>query len=129
MWFVRLPEAVPMRAVTRRSPFFRIALLGLAVLFAHSLRGNTQPILPVHPPCPGKVAAAQPDPEKKLSPAGKRLVMPGHFAGRHHLLGGSFGFTPAHAAALLSPHSAAQIAAARWTVYVAPQRRPFALRI
>jgi hypothetical protein len=108
---------------------FRIALLSVAALLAHTVRANTQPIIPVAPPCPHKVAAAQPDPEKKLSPASRQIATPGHFVDRHNLFSGSFSFTSAHAASLLPMRSAVQIAVARWTVYVAPQRRPFDLRI
>jgi hypothetical protein len=130
MLFIRLPEAVFMRAL-KRSSLFRIALLSLAVLFAHTARAaNAQLVLPVAPPCPGKVAAAQPDPDKKLSPAGKRVVQPGPIADSHKFFAGTFGFTHAHAAGLLVLHnSAGPVAIARWAVCVAPQRRPFALRI
>lgn len=117
-----------MRAL-RRSPLLRIALLSLAVLFAHTERAATRPVVPVVPACQSKVAAAQPDPETKLSPAGKRIVTPGHLADWHNLFGGAFGFTGAHAASALSLHSASQIAVARQTASIAPQRRPFALRI
>ena len=118
-----------MRAV-RRSPLFRIALLSLAVLFAHTAHAaNARPVIPAAPPCTGKVAAAQPDPEKKLSPAGKRIVRPGFLAVHHSLSGGSFSFAVAQATHFPSAYSVCQIAVARWTVYVAPQRRPFALRI
>jgi hypothetical protein len=109
---------------------FRIALLSLAVLFAHTARmANAQLILPVAPPCPSKVAAAQPDPEKKLSPANKRIVQPGPLAHSHNLFGGAFGLPSAHAAGLLSLHSDGHIVFVRWTADVVPQRRPFALRI
>lgn len=121
-----------MRAV-RRTPLFRIALLSLAVLFAHTAHAANRPILPVAPPCPRKAAASQPDPEKKLSPAGKRIVTPGHLPpyllSGHNVFGHSFGFTSAHAASLLPLPGVAQIAIARWTASIAPQRRPFALRI
>lgn len=117
-----------MRAV-RRSPLFRIVLLSLAVLLAHTAHAANRPILPVAPPCQGKVAATQPDPEKKLSPAVKRIVTPGHVADWHKLFGHSFGFTSARAASLLPVRSAVQIAVTRWTACVAPQYRPFALRI
>jgi hypothetical protein len=117
-----------MRAL-RNCPLFRIAVLSLAVLFAHTAHAANRPILPVAPACPGKVAAAQPDPDKKLSPAGKRLVTPGHFAGLHNLFGGSFGFTTSHAASLLPVQTSVQIAVARWAVSTTPQRSPFTLRI
>lgn len=122
-----------MRAL-RRSPLFRIAVLSLAVLFAHTARAtNVQRILPAAPPCPRKVAASQPDPDKKLSPAGKRILRPGHLPGYllagHNFFGGSFGFTSAHAASLLSLPSAAHIAIARSTASIAPQHPFFALRI
>ena len=114
----------------RRSPLFRIALLSLAVMFAHTARlANAQLILPVAPPCPGKVAAAQPDPDKKLSPASKRIVQPGPLAHSHKLFAGPFGLTNAHAASLVLLQSAGQIAIARTTVYIAAQRPLFALRI
>lgn len=114
----------------RRSPLFRIALLSLAVLLAHTAHAaSAQLILPVRPPCPGKVAAAQPDPEKKLSPASKRAVQPGRLADFHKLFGGSLSVTVTRATSLLSLHGAVQTAVARWAPSIAPQRRPYALRI
>ena len=47
-----------MRAV-RRSPWFRIALLILAVLFAHTGHAATRPVLPPCQPNTVKVAAVQ----------------------------------------------------------------------
>jgi hypothetical protein len=117
-----------MRAV-RRSPLLRIALLTLAVLFAHTVRSNTQTILPVQPPCPGKVAATQPDSDKKLPLAIKRLVKSGRLQAGHTLFGGPFDFAAADAATLLSVRSSGQFTFARWTVAIDRQRRPFALRI
>ncbi len=118
-----------MRAV-KRSPVFRIALLSLTVLLAHTARAaNARPILPVSVALPRKVAAAQPDPQKKLIPGIKRIANPGDRAPRHTLFGGSFGLTSAHATAILSAHAAGEIAAARRTIYIPPQRFPFALRI
>jgi hypothetical protein len=122
-----------MRAL-RRSPLFRIAVLSMAVLFAHTARAtNVQRIIPSAPPCARKVAASQPDPDKKLSPAGKRILWPGHLPGYlqagHNLFGGSLGFTTAHAASVLPAHGAVQIALARRTVHIAPQHSLFALRI
>lgn len=117
-----------MRAV-RHSPLFRIALLALAVLFAHTVRATPQAIIPVHPPCPGKVAAAQPDAKKKLPLAGKRVIKPGRLANSHSLFGGSPDLTRAAGTSLLSVQSPGQIIVARGTVYIAPQRRPFALRL
>ena len=116
-----------MRAL-RRSPLFRTALLSLAVLFAHTGHATTRPIVPIAPACPGKVAAAQPDPEKKPALGIKRIALPGRVAAWHNLFGGAFGFTSAHAS-LFAAHSAAQLAAARWAVYVSPQHSPFVLRI
>ena len=120
-----------MRAV-RRSPLFRIALLSLAVLSAHTAHAAKRPILPA-PPCPRKVAAAQPDPQKKLSIGSKQIVMPGdlpaYLLAGHNFLGHSFGFTCGHAGSLLLLHSAVQIAIAHWTASIAPQRRQFVLRI
>jgi hypothetical protein len=117
-----------MRAL-RSSPLFRIALLSLAVLFAHTAHAVARPIIPAAPACPRKVAAAQPDPEKKLSPASKRIVRPGRLANSHSLFGGAFGFTNPHTASLLSLHGAVQVATAPRTVCVVPQRRSFALRL
>ena len=117
-----------MRAL-RRSPLFRTALLSLAVLFAHTVRaGCLQTITPAGPPCPGKVAAAQPDPEKKFTPGNKR-VKPGRLAEHHNLIVGAFGLTAAHTAGITFTHHAGQFPVARWAIDVAPQRRPFALRI
>jgi hypothetical protein len=116
-----------MRAV-RRSPLFRIALLTLAVLFAQTIRANTQQIIAVCAPCPGKVAAAQPDPEKKLFPAARRTNRPEPPAGRHHL-SSSLGVAHAYSTSLLSVSGSGQITVARWAVSIAPQRRSFALRI
>src|SRR5579875_152198 len=116
-----------MRAV-RRSPLFRIALLALAVLCAHTVRANTQPIVPICPPCPGKVAAAQPSSEKKLFPASKRSARPPRPDARS-----SFGAPPyflaAHPAAVLFLRRPGQIAVALRTVHIPAQRRPFALRL
>jgi hypothetical protein len=117
-----------MRAL-RRSPLFRIALLSLAVLFAHTARAATRPIIPAAPVCPGKVAAAQPDPDKKLSLSARRIVQPGRLAHCHKLFSGAFGFTNPHAASLLSLGSAGHIPTARRTADIAPQRRPFSLRL
>jgi hypothetical protein len=117
-----------MRAV-RHSPLFRIALLSLAVLFAHTVRAHTQPIIPVSTPCPGKVAAAQPDAQKKLPLAGKRIVKPGRLADGHSLFAGSLGFAGAHRATVLSVRIPGQIIRARRTEYLDLQRRPFALRL
>jgi hypothetical protein len=117
-----------MRAV-RNSPLFRIALLSLAVLFAHTVRAQTLPIIPVCPPCPGKVAAAQPDSEKKLPLAGKQVIKPSRLAHAHSLFGGSFDLAGAHPASTLSLSRPGQIAIARGTVYIAPQRWPFTLRL
>lgn len=114
----------------RRSPLFRIALLSLAVLFTHTARAtNVEHSFPATPPCARKVAAAQPDPEKKLSTGNKQIVMPGRLTDRHNIFGYSFGFTNAYAASLLPVHGTAQIALARSTASITPQRRPFALRI
>jgi hypothetical protein len=117
-----------MRAV-RRSPLLRIALLTLAVLFAHTVRSNTQTILPVQPPCPGKVAAAQPDSERKLPLVSTRLVKPGRLQDGQTLFAGSFDLTGARAATLLSVRTPGQSNFTRWTAAFDPQRRPFALRI
>lgn len=116
-----------MRAV-RRSPLFRIALLILAVLFAHTARASTQPILPVCPPRPCKVAAAQPDSRNKLRLASTRVATPPHPADHHHLFTGAFALTAVDPA-LLFFSSPAQLILARGAASVHPQRRPFALRI
>ncbi len=111
----------------KRSPLFRIALLSLAVLSAHTARAaKAPPVNPVRPPCPAKVAAAQPEAQKKLLPNIKRLAQPG--ARAHPLFGGAFALT-GNAAAFLPPHSTGQLAAGRHTVYIPPQRLPFDLRI
>ena len=112
--------------IARSSPLFRIALLSLAVLFAHTVRANTQPILPASPPCPGKVAAAQPDPEKKPPLGIRRITKPRNLQG-HNWFGSSF--ARAHCAGLLSLPGLGPPFLARSTVYILPQRRPFALRI
>ena len=116
-----------MRAA-RNSPLFRIALLSLAVLFAHTAGAHTQLINPVCPPCPGKVAAAQPEAEKKPPLASVRIVKPKRFAGGHSLFN-SLDFAAAHRDGLLSVHSAGQNILARRAALIAPQRWPFALRI
>lgn len=116
-----------MRAA-KASPLFRIALLAFAVLFAHTAHAaNPHGLVPAAPPCPRKVAAAQPDPQKNLLPALNRTARRGHRAQRH--FGGSFGLTPAPATSLFFRHSAGPLAAARRTVYIPPQRLPFDLRI
>jgi hypothetical protein len=117
-----------MRAM-KRSPLFRIALLSLAVLSAHTAHAaNPHAFVPVRPPCARKVAAAQPDLDKKLTPALKRLIRPGQRVHFHtsfaHPLGFSGAYAPAQAA-----HASSQLALARQAVYRAPQRRSFALRI
>ena len=117
-----------MRAV-RRSPLLRIALLGLAVLLARTGQAaNTLPIAPLAPPCPVKVAAAQPDTHKRLPPGNKQIVRFERLAD-HHLFGGSFGFTAADPTGLAFTYRAVPIALARRAIDVAPQHRPFALRI
>lgn len=116
-----------MRAL-RHSPLFRIAILSLAVLFAHTSHAATGlRTFPVRPPCPGKVAAAQPDSNKKLSPTAKRILQPGRLAACHKLFAGALAHP--HAASLLALHRAVPFAFARWTPSLAPQRRPFDLRI
>lgn len=111
----------------KRSPLFRIALLSFAVLFAHTGRAtNVDHILPVKPPCAGKVAAAQPDSDKKLAPAIRRFVRPD---GRAH-----FHTTAAHplvnsAAAFRAAQASTRTALARQLVYIPSQRLPFDLRI
>jgi hypothetical protein len=111
----------------KRSPLFRIALLSFAVLFAHTGRAsNVQHTLPGSPPCARKVAAAQPDPEKKLAPAIKRLIRPGrvHF---HTSFADPLGHTTA--ATFLAAQPSGQLTLSRRSVYIPPQRLPFALRI
>ncbi len=116
-----------MRAV-KRSPLFRIALLSFAVLFAHTGRAaNVRTIAPVRPPCARKVAATQPDTEKKLTPAIKRLIRPAQRVHFHTSLAGPLGHS--RAAAFLAAPASGRLAAARGTAYIAPQRLPFALRI
>jgi hypothetical protein len=122
-------EGFLMRAV-RRSPLFRIALLSLTVLFAHTVHAaRAAANFSVARSCAGKVAAAQPDPEKKLIRGSKRIVRPGRLADCHNLFGGAFGLPGAHVGSVLAVYSGGPVAAARRTVDVAPQRRPFALRI
>jgi len=117
-----------MRAV-RNSPLLRIVLLSLAVLFAHSMRANAQQIVSVSPACAGKVAAAQPDPEKKLPLRAPQILKRGHLPGSHNLFGGSVDFTGAHGAALLFLPDSSHTMVAHSAASIAPQRRPFDLRI
>jgi len=114
--------------VTRPSPLFRIALLSLAVLFAHTLRANTQPILPASPPSPGKVAAAQPDSRKKPPLATTQIVKPRNLH-NHNWFGGSFQLAGAHASILLDRPDRGPTVTARAAIHTRPQRRPFDLRI
>jgi hypothetical protein len=114
----------------RRSPLFRIALLSLAVLFAHTLHAtDVQRIVSAGLPCAAKVAVAQPDPEKKLVHGTSRIVRPRFDAGFHRSSGGDFSFTVARAADLLFPLSACPKAVSPQIAYSAPQRWPFVLRI
>ena len=117
-----------MRTV-RRSPLLRIVLLSLAVLFTHTARANTQLIVPVSPPCPGKVALAQPNPEKKLSLKTWRIATPAHPAYGHRLFGGSFNLPGPHTSRLLFTANPRHLATARQALAIQPQRRPFALRL
>lgn len=117
-----------MRAV-RNSPLFRIALLSVAVLFAHTVPAHTQPIIPVSTPCPGKVAVAQPDSEKKLPLATKRVIKPARLEHSHSLFGSSLDLANAHRLAVLLVRSPGQSILTRGTAYIAPQRWPFALRL
>jgi hypothetical protein len=117
-----------MRAL-RRSPLLCTAVLSLVVLLARTARAATRPIAPSAPPSPLKLAATQPDPEKKPALGPKRVVRPACLADVHNLFGNAFCVTNAHAASLLSLHSAVQIARACRTASLAPQRRPFDLRI
>ncbi|HEY4009872.1 MAG TPA: hypothetical protein VGM11_06950 [Acidobacteriaceae bacterium] len=122
-------EGFLMRAV-RRSPLLRIALLSLTVLFAHTVHAaRAAANFSVARSCAAKVAAAQPDPEKKLVPGSKRIVRPGRLADCHNLFGGGFGLPGARGADLLLVSSGVPLSVASWTVDVAPQRRPFTLRI
>jgi hypothetical protein len=112
----------------KRSPLFRIALLSFAVLFAHTGRATSvQHILPAAPPCARKVAAAQPDTEKKLAPAIKRLIRPGQRVHFHTSFADPLGHTAA--AGFRSAQASGQLTLARHTLYIPPQRLPFALRI
>ena len=114
----------------RRSPLFRIALLSLAVLFAHTLRAtDVQRIVSAGLPCAAKVAAAQPDPEKKLVHGTSRIVRPRFDTSFHRSSGGCFLFAVAHAGGLLFPHGACPKAVSPPIAYIAPQRWPFVLRI
>ena len=117
-----------MRAV-RCSPWFRIALLSLAVLFAHTGHAATRPILPDCHPNTVKVAATRLESEKKLSLAITRIAGPGTVARSHASFAASFDIAAAHHAGVLSFRSTGQLILARWTVSTDPQRRPFALRI
>jgi hypothetical protein len=116
-----------MLAVTR-FPLLRSALLGLAVLFAHTAHAANRPITPAAPPCSIKVAAAQPESEEKPVLGSKRIVRPGVLAS-HNLSGGFSSFAVAQTTCFLSAYSVVQPAVAQWTVYPAQQRRPFVLRI
>ncbi|HEV2579078.1 MAG TPA: hypothetical protein VGU25_17870 [Acidobacteriaceae bacterium] len=116
-----------MRAV-RRSPWFRIALLSLAVLFAHTGHAATRSILPDCHPNTVKVAATRLESEKKLSLAVTRLVRPARLAHRHTSFA-SFDLAGAYSASLLSLPGTGHLTFARWSVSTDPQRRPFALRI
>ncbi|HTV08193.1 MAG TPA: hypothetical protein VMD97_04025 [Candidatus Aquilonibacter sp.] len=117
-----------MRAL-RRSPLFRIALLSLAVLFAHTAHAANRPILLVAPPCAGKVAAAQPDPEKRPVLGRKQVVRPRFPATSHAASGSALFFPLARTAYVLCAEGAAQISLARSALYVAQQQRPFHPRI
>ncbi|HZQ42623.1 MAG TPA: hypothetical protein VFA99_05195 [Acidobacteriaceae bacterium] len=117
-----------MRAV-KASPLFRIALLSLAVLLAHTAHAsNVRHSFPAAPPCPRKVAAAQPDAQNKLLPGIKRIANPGDRAVRHTFRD-SFAFIGAPVNGFFYTHTAGPLAAARRTLYIPPQRLPFALRI
>ena len=117
-----------MRAL-RRSPLVRIAVLGLAVLFAHTVRANTQPIFAGRPPSPGKVTVAQPDPQKKPLLGSRQIVRPGRHSHARNRFGGSLDFACAQPASLLCAYSLATVNLERSTVSVTPQRRLFDLRI
>lgn len=118
-----------MRAV-KRSPLFRIALLSFAVLFAHTGRAaRVQHIAPVKPPCARKVAATQPDNQKKLAPAIRRLVRPRPHTRLQTSFAHPLGFSGAHPASLHAGHVSGQLALLRGTTCIPPQRRSFALRI
>jgi hypothetical protein len=111
----------------KRSPLFRIALLSFAVLFAHTGRAaNVQHTFPGTPPCARKVAAAQPDTEKKLAPAIKRRIRPGQRVHFHTSFADPLGQP---GAAAVRAAQASQLTLARRRVYVAPQRLRFALRL
>ncbi|HEX5282858.1 MAG TPA: hypothetical protein VFW30_01970 [Bryocella sp.] len=113
----------------RRSPWFRIALLSLAVLFAHTGHAATRPILPIYHPSTVKVAATRLESEQKLSLAITRLASPGRLVHSLTSFGGSFDVAAAHRASVLPSNSPARFTSARWNVSTNPQRRPFALRI
>lgn len=117
-----------MRAVRRSTVFFTV-LLSLAVLLAHTARAtNVRHISPALPPCPLKVAAAQPNPEKKPLFAAKRIVR-SRFGADGRNASGSFFFAAARAASFLSGQGSAQIATARSVACISPQHRRFSLRI
>lgn len=121
-------RASTMRAM-RRSPLFRIALLSLAVLSAHTAHAtNVRHSFPAAPPCPRKVAAAQPDQDNKPSLQIKRIVRSRH-ANSHSSSGGPFFFAPAHTRGFLAAQNPAQIAVGRRTADITPQHRLFVLRI
>jgi hypothetical protein len=117
-----------MRAL-RRSPLFRIALLILAVLFARSAHAaNVRHSFPAVPPCPRKVAAAQPDLEKNPALQSNGFVRPGSPADRRISSGGFFS-SAASAFNSLHVQGVRQTSLVRRAACITPQRRPFALRI
>lgn len=114
----------------KRSPLVRIALLSLAVLTAHTARAaKAQPIVPVRPPCPGKVTPAQPDSHKKLTSSVKRIARPGDRAGRHTLFGGPFAFTTAASTGVFYAYDAGRLTVAPHSASIPPQHLPFVLRL
>src|SRR5581483_4874529 len=105
-----------MRAV-KASPLFRIALLSLAVLLAHTAHGsNVRHSFPAAPPCPRKVAAAQPDPQNKLLPGIKCVASFGDGPVRH-TFGGCFACIAAPVNGFFYTHNAGPFAALRSTLY------------
>jgi hypothetical protein len=114
-----------MRAL-RTSPLFRIAVFSLAVLFAHTIRANTQPIASVRPQCALKLSTAQPDSNKKLFSAIKRSASRPH-PDSGTSFGGAFGLGSAQPRDPLSGDSTGHIA--RVADAIPAQRRGFVLRL
>jgi len=123
------PEGSAMTTVLR-SRLFRIAMLSFAVLFSQTANAAkpTRLVYAQTPSSSVKLCAAWPESRNDFKGTIKKVLRPNPGPAAHSLFSAA-SFLPAGAASLhVSQHADAAFHLQRLT-YVAPQFRPFALRI